>query len=151
MLYSYIVFTLLSLCKILFFLSFQITYHKRFDVLYIPEANIGQKSLIPVRRAQWINKGRTPFICTVLYVLLESPFASVSKVNRGHPSLVSLLHSLQYTPYFADIFKIYVVNSSNINNEIQLRNKNKDASGKNSFFYILHSLSLPRHVHVWKT
>jgi hypothetical protein len=31
-------------------------------------------------------KGRTPFI----YVLLESPFASVSKVGMGHFNLVSL-------------------------------------------------------------
>jgi hypothetical protein len=40
------------------------------------------------------------------YVLLESPFASVSTVGRGHPSLVSLVTSLfregkvkkQFTP-----------------------------------------------------
>ncbi len=47
----------------------------------------GQKSLVPAWRAQKANQRRTPYI-----VLLESPFASVSTVSRGHPSLVSRWH-----------------------------------------------------------
>jgi hypothetical protein len=31
------------------------------------------------------------------FVLFESPFTLVSTVSRGHPSLVSLAHSLKYT------------------------------------------------------
>jgi hypothetical protein len=73
------------------------------------------------------------------YVLPESPFASVSKVNRGHPSLVSLL----YTPCSAVIFQIYAVNSSITNNEIQLHNRNKDASEKNVCLYIVFFIFTP--------
>jgi len=46
----------------------------------------GQKYLVPAHRAQCSNQGRTPFICTG--ILLESPFASVLTVSRGHPSKV---------------------------------------------------------------
>jgi hypothetical protein len=47
-------------------------------------AKAGQKSLVATQWAQRTNQGRTP------WVLLESPFASVSTVSGGHPSLVSL-------------------------------------------------------------
>jgi hypothetical protein len=55
-------------------------------------AKTEQKSLVPARQAQRTNQGRGP----LLYVLLESPFASVSTVSRGHPSLVSLCKPLTY-------------------------------------------------------
>jgi hypothetical protein len=45
----------------------------------------GQKFHVPVRRSQRTNQGMTPF--TLSFVLiLESPFASVSTVSRGHPT-----------------------------------------------------------------
>ncbi len=37
----------------------------------------------------------------LLYILLESPFASVSTVSRGHPSLVSLVSLYHLDWYFA--------------------------------------------------
>ncbi len=44
-----------------------------------------QKSFVLAWRAQWTNHGRT-----LSHVLQESPFASVWKVRRGRPFLVSL-------------------------------------------------------------
>ncbi len=50
-------------------------------------AKAEQKSLVPAPRAQRNNHESNPFI---RYVLLESPFDSVSTLRRGHFSLVSL-------------------------------------------------------------
>ncbi len=50
-------------------------------------AKAGQKSLVLARRAHRTSQGRAPFVCS--YVLFESPFASVSTVCRGQPSLAA--------------------------------------------------------------
>ncbi len=49
-------------------------------------AKAGQKSLVPARRVQRTNEGRT--------VHFESPFTSVSTVSRDRPSLQSLWEKL---------------------------------------------------------
>ncbi len=43
-------------------------------------AKAGQKSFVQARGAQWTNQGRTPS-----YVLIESPFASVSTIYSQQP------------------------------------------------------------------
>jgi hypothetical protein len=48
-------------------------------------AMAGQKSLVPARRAQRTNQGRTSFICTP-----RVPICHSFNSQRGHPSLVSL-------------------------------------------------------------
>jgi hypothetical protein len=52
---------------------------------FVEQPRAEQKSLVPARQAQRTNVGRT-----LSFVLLESPFTSVSTISRGHPSLVSL-------------------------------------------------------------
>jgi hypothetical protein len=52
-------------------------------------ANAGHKSILQAWRAQQINQGSCPSHVP------QSPFASVSTVSRGHPSLVSPVE-----PYF---------------------------------------------------
>jgi hypothetical protein len=59
-------------------------------------AKAGQKSLVPARQAQRNNQVRTPFH----FVLFESPFASVSTVSKGHPSLVSLVFTWSRRDFF---------------------------------------------------
>jgi hypothetical protein len=48
-------------------------------------AKAGQKSLVLARRANEQTKEKP-----LSFALFESPFASVSKVSRGHPSIVSM-------------------------------------------------------------
>jgi hypothetical protein len=55
------------------------------EIVYREAAKAGVKSLVPARRVQRTNQGRT--------VLFESPFNSVSTVSRGHPSLVYLTNT----------------------------------------------------------
>jgi hypothetical protein len=49
------------------------------------EAKAGQKSLVPARRVQWTNQGRTHS-----FVLFMSPFVSVSTDSQQGPLLSSL-------------------------------------------------------------
>jgi hypothetical protein len=63
---------------------------KIFCIRLTGAAKAEQKSLVPARQAQLTHQGRTPSF--VLYSLSpQCPFSSISKVSRGHPSLVSLL------------------------------------------------------------
>jgi hypothetical protein len=53
-------------------------------------AKAEQKSLVSARQAQQTNKEGP-----LSLVLFESPFASVSTVSRGHPSLASLGETIE--------------------------------------------------------
>ncbi len=64
---------------------------KRLQIRALGWAKAGQKSLVPARRVQQTNQGRAPIICP-LWVPIHT---SVSTVSRGHPSLVSLVRSLE--------------------------------------------------------
>jgi hypothetical protein len=55
-------------------------------------AKAGQKSLVPAPRAQSTNQLKDSF------VILESPFASVSAVSRGHPTLMYLVAPITIFP-----------------------------------------------------
>jgi hypothetical protein len=61
-------------------------------------AKAEQKSLVPARKTQWSNQGRTPVICTPSICTLWSPFTSVSTVCSGHPSLFSSLVNFKLFP-----------------------------------------------------
>jgi hypothetical protein len=66
-------------------------------------AKAEQKSLVPARQPQRVNQGRT-----LSFVFFDSPFASVSRVSRSHPSLVSL--TILYTFLFPFSFTPQIVN-----------------------------------------
>ncbi len=66
-------------------------------------AKAEQKSLVPARQAQSTNREMA-----LSFVLLESPFTSVSTVSRGHPSLVSLVLTLTN---FKKEFKVFRLSS----------------------------------------